>query len=149
MEYFLSDDAYLALIEYAHGRTPDISAEARDYLIEHGYLIIDPPELVVGSGCGLDDIHEVEHEPRISEYGKGFLRAMKEYESRIAEFKVLSESASKTADSAEKIAAVAEKKAARADIKSIVSLIFAFIALVFEFAVNHHKIIGFFSGLIR
>ena len=147
MEYFLSDDAYLALIEYAHGRTPDISAETKDYLIEHGYLIIDPPDLIVGSGRGLDDIHEVEHEPRISEYGKGFLRAMKEYESRIAEFKILSESASKTADSAEKIAAVAEKKAARADIKSIVSLIFAFIALVFEFAVNHQKIIGFFQSL--
>lgn len=149
MEYFLSDDAYLALIEYAHGRTPDVSSDVKDYLLQCGYLTIDPPDLIVGDGAGLDDIQEIGHAPRISECGKGFIRAMKEYETRIAEFKTLSESASKTADSAENIAQIAQVKASHADVKSIISLIFAFIALVFEFAVNHHKIIGFFSGLTR
>ena len=168
-DYFLSDEAYDALIQFAHNQVPDTTDEIVDYLLERGFLTIDPPVLKIGPGPGVDDIEEIDQPPRISERGKGFICAMKEYETRLAELKRLSDSAERSADSAERRAKTAEnladssartaasseelsriahRKASRADIKSIISLILAGIALLFEFAVNHSAITQFFKSLI-
>ncbi len=149
-EYFLSDEAYSALADFATGRVPELSDETLDLLIDYHFVAIDVPDIEITDAPGLSGIKEIEKPPRITEYGRGFLKAMREYESRIAEFRKLSEAseksadqASRSADASERLAALAERKASRADIKSIISLIFAGIALIFEFAVNHSAIIQF------
>ena len=167
--YFLSDEAYTALIGFFHGDVPDVSDDVIDYLIDQGFLTVDPPDIIPGDGPGIDDIKVVDRPPRISERGKGFICAMREYESRLKEFHRLAESSERSAaqaeaisaasetnaaqsvriaDSAEKISRIAERKARKADIKSWIAISVSILTAFFEFAINHEQITGFIQGLI-